>query len=344
MSIMFRVSIACLLSLCCGCEHQPTEIFVENDADSRECRYIENGRAPWETYRSRKIGDLCWFTKDLTAKAYQDGSPIEGARVSGADGERVVYTWAAANDPRGSCPAPYRVPTDEDFKALEIAAGMDSDDADESGWRGSAAGTRLRKSGDVSEVYDDASAKLLNRTGFSALPTEGVRAHYWTSSEEQDEAWSRSLSWGTWGWDRHSVKRSLRSKTQALSVRCVADYKLPPPPPRSSSKKPVDKDFLLLMDLAHPGASGSRAVDHPRPPPTRELAELTQVPDNVSIYWHLDVGNRTTRQVKSTITADGTFSYNEGYHDLSEHMFKTNENAGKISEADLLELIRCINR
>ncbi|HDR05263.1 MAG TPA: hypothetical protein ENN84_08480, partial [Candidatus Marinimicrobia bacterium] len=116
----------------------------------------------------------------------------------------------------------WRVPTDEDWKKLEIYLGMTQSQSNKTGWRGSDQGKKLKsKSGwDGTDI-----------AGFGALPggfrsydngsfyTVGYNAYFWSSSEVlSHHAWGRRL----YG-DYEEVDRYYYSRTYGFSVRCVRD-------------------------------------------------------------------------------------------------------------------------
>jgi len=95
-------------------------------------------------YGTVEINGLCWFSENVTAGLYADGSPIEeiqdslewSATNSGAWahannspelGELYgkLYNWAAVTDARGICTASWRLPTRAEHEALIVAAGTD---------------------------------------------------------------------------------------------------------------------------------------------------------------------------------------------------------------------------
>jgi uncharacterized protein (TIGR02145 family) len=129
------------------------------------------------------------------------------------------------------------VPTDQEWKGLEMDLGMSQSEADSTGWRGTDEGGKLKATG--TSHWESPLVSATNESGFSALPGGlraccgqnagnfyygapydcGRKAWMWTSGEQDDmEAWFRHL-------DNHSsqVERSATAKGVGLSVRCVQD-------------------------------------------------------------------------------------------------------------------------
>jgi uncharacterized protein (TIGR02145 family) len=93
------------------------------------------------------IGRQVWLARNLKATHFANGDPIPritGAAqwaAAGASGEPaqsayandearvardgLLYNYAAISDPRGICPAGFRVPTDSDWAELEASLGKD---------------------------------------------------------------------------------------------------------------------------------------------------------------------------------------------------------------------------
>jgi len=134
------------------------------------------------------------------------------------------------DDDRNVCPTGWHVPTDEDWKVLEIELGMSPEDADEMFWRGDAegVGSKLKSAGTA--YWNIPNTGATNESGFSALPG-GFRTdsggfneinsngHWWTATENSEShAWRRNLSTVSEG-----VERLTNNKRSGRSVRCVKD-------------------------------------------------------------------------------------------------------------------------
>ncbi len=193
-------------------------------------------------YKTVFIGDMEWMAENLRVTRYRDGSRITGGLTPGdwysstsgaytqhdddmgsAEIYGKLYNWYAVADERGLCPGGWHVPTDEDWKQLEIYLGLTSDDVDEYGSRGTVEGGKLKHVGVKYWTYPNEGAT--NETGFTALPGAyygggyfiGLLGGWWTSTERHEIAsWNRMLDNYTAG-----IFRLSNDKWEGFSVRCV---------------------------------------------------------------------------------------------------------------------------
>lgn len=122
-----------------------------------------------------------------------------------------------------ACPDGWHLPTDEEWKTLEIAIGMSSEEAEKIDWRGEKEGYFLKS---TTEWQKDENGS--NSAGFRALPAGGKQgdylglghqAYFWTASTEgENEAWGRGLEG-----KQIKIKRFKAAKTTYYSCRCVMD-------------------------------------------------------------------------------------------------------------------------
>jgi len=145
----------------------------------------------------------------------------------------LLYTWEAVmNDERsdsnvcGICPEEWHIPTDDDWKQLELALGMPQSELNKIYYRGTTEGAKLKSISGWSRQGNGT-----NESGFSALPM-GYRhyidgrfynirnyATFWSSTEvSNDQAWARYLSY-----ENSQINRYYDSKKSAFAVRCVKD-------------------------------------------------------------------------------------------------------------------------
>jgi uncharacterized protein (TIGR02145 family) len=141
-----------------------------------------------------------------------------------------LYNWYAVNDVRNIAPKGWHVPTDAEWKQLEMYLGMSQAQADDEGWRGTDEGNKLKETG--ATHWNGSNEGATNETGFSAVPA-GRRGSelgleyvygfmvfstcFWTSTEIVGNfAWSRYLHHNDPG-----VRRVRYCKPIGCSVRCV---------------------------------------------------------------------------------------------------------------------------
>jgi uncharacterized protein (TIGR02145 family) len=198
-------------------------------------------------YQTITIGTQVWMAENLKVTHYRNGDPIPNVTDNAAwqalsteayceynnDINNVatygrLYNWYAVGDSRNIAPAGWHVPTDAEWKQLEMYLGMSQTQADSTGWRGTTEGNKLRERGTTHWYFPNIGAT--NESGFSGLPG-GVRGYggpfdgmgssaaFWSSTEYGNySAWCRHLHY-----DYPRVHRSSADKDDGFSVRCVKD-------------------------------------------------------------------------------------------------------------------------
>jgi uncharacterized protein (TIGR02145 family) len=150
----------------------------------------------------------CWYNNDEANK------PIYGA----------LYNWFTANSDK-ICPTGWHVPTDPEFKTLEIFLGMTQVQADLLQWRGTDQGTQLKNTTGWN------TGNGTNTSGFSALPggyryygdgsfnNVGTLSYWWSSTQvSPTNAYYRRLDG-----DMEGVFRDGAVKTAGKYIRCLKD-------------------------------------------------------------------------------------------------------------------------
>jgi len=120
------------------------------------------------------VGDI---SGDITTKYYfwYNDDSVSYAKTHGA-----LYTWAAAmngaessnNNPsgvQGACPSGWHLPSDAEWKELEIYLGMSQKEADTIKARGTDEGDKLKEAGNIHWI--DLNTGATNSSGFTALPS-----------------------------------------------------------------------------------------------------------------------------------------------------------------------------
>ncbi len=198
-------------------------------------------------YQTIKIGDQWWMVSNLKVTRYRNGDaiqPVTGSTEwsnfsSGAycvynNDEKnkatygYLYNWYAVADSRKIAPEGWHVPTDDEWKELEMYLGMSQSEAGSTGWRGANEGGKLKEAGNAH--WSSGNSDATNESGFTALPGGyryysgsytyiGYYAYFWSSTEYSSyPAWYRHLFC-----NNSNVYRSNRSKDYGFSVRCVRD-------------------------------------------------------------------------------------------------------------------------
>jgi uncharacterized protein (TIGR02145 family) len=151
-----------------------------------------------------------WSGIDVGAWCYYDNDPSTEATYG------LLYNWHAVNDPRGLAPAGYHVPSDTEWTTLTTTLGG-----------GSVAGGKLKEAGLCHWITPNTSAT--NSSLFTALPggaryylgsyvNQGYNGYWWTSTEEDVNAWFRALSNGG-----GNIERNTDFKNEGKSVRFIKD-------------------------------------------------------------------------------------------------------------------------
>jgi uncharacterized protein (TIGR02145 family) len=198
-------------------------------------------------YKWVKIGNQIWMAENLRATNLNDGTPLHEItdntlwenNTTGAycwyDNDitsyenpyGALYNWYAVYTGKLS-PTGWHVPTDDDWKQLEIYLGMSQEQADEVWLRGTVEGGKLKDIG--TEHWNDPNIGATNETGFSALGG-GYRissgtfvdmkntGHWWSSTVfDPSNAWYRYIRA-----DNSTIGRLGNSNHLGFSVRCVKD-------------------------------------------------------------------------------------------------------------------------
>jgi uncharacterized protein (TIGR02145 family) len=198
-------------------------------------------------YQTVLIGDQCWMMENLKVTHYRNGDPIPHVTDGGTWSEDTsgaycnydndsanvatygrLYNWHAVDDSRNIAPAGWHVPTDDEWKQLEMHLGMSQAEADDVGWRGTDEGGKLKEAGTTH--WQSPNTGATNESGFTALPGGyrhndgtfyhmGDNAYFWSSTEiGSDYAWARHLTYSS-----SLVFRYDNYRRYGFSVRCVRD-------------------------------------------------------------------------------------------------------------------------
>jgi uncharacterized protein (TIGR02145 family) len=240
------VGIVDLVDLSSLVNYLTTGVYVLPDCPASTVTDVDGNE-----YKTVKIGTQVWMAENLKVTHYRNGDTIPnvvnggtwaglgtGAYCDYANDTTYVatygrlYNWFAASDSRNIAPAGWHVPTDSEFRVLEMSLGMSEATADSIWWRGSKEGDKLKETGTAHWAGSNAGAT--NISGFTALPA-GFRgydgdfnsslrtdAYFWATTEfvsyDNSSAYGRWLSYGY-----AQINRSGFVKQNGFSIRCVKD-------------------------------------------------------------------------------------------------------------------------
>ena len=195
-----------------------------------------------------QIGNQIWMSKNLNVSCYRNGdtipevtNPAKWANLtSGAwcyynnDPENgaiygKLYNWYAVNDQRGLAPIGWHIPTDNEWKILELELGMSKSDIDTIEFRGTIEGGMLKESGASHWLSPNTGAT--NKSGFSGLPAgyrylDGIfyyissGAGWWSATFENKYkgGWYRGVRT-----ENSKIIRNTFEENVGFSVRCILD-------------------------------------------------------------------------------------------------------------------------
>lgn len=240
--IMLFVCVLCVFILNCV-EGISTDPIIPEPNHQTDTMTDQDGN----TYTTIKIGNQWWMAENLKVTHYRNGDTIpewDNISTSGycvynfdenyADIYGYLYNWYAVNDSCNIAPEGWHVPTNEDWKELEISLGMNHSTADEEGFRGTHEGSKLAGYGLLWKDGDLKNTTAFDLSGFNVPPGGscfsdysgifhgiGYGAIFWTATEDSTDkshAWYRKLDYNSTKVGRFSFHKMI-----CYSVRLVKD-------------------------------------------------------------------------------------------------------------------------
>ncbi len=201
-------------------------------------------------YKTIEIGSQTWMAENLRTTRFTDNTEIDLVTDDSIWGSTAYpgycwyenneelfgniygayYNWMAVYTSR-LCPAGWHVPSDAEWKTLEMNLGMTQEQADAENQRGTTEGAQLKESG--TNNWFPGGIAGTNQSGFTALPggsrsifygifyNEGQNGLFWTSTGYYPiggVAYCRSLSYAS-----SAIFRYLQNLKFGLNVRCIRD-------------------------------------------------------------------------------------------------------------------------
>jgi uncharacterized protein (TIGR02145 family) len=215
------------------------------------------------TYTVVEVGNQIWFAENLRTSIYRNGDSIrsnlndqewgvylDGSAIYG-EGQSFcesfapsfdacneplslveygrLYNWFAVNDDRGLCPQGWHIPSDEEWKELELEIGMSIDEVNLTNVRGVNQGSMLKATfgwsddGSGSDQFGFSAHPAGNRltaTGWGDFTLGGSHTRFWSSTP----TWNGQAAWtrGLMNWN-NGIDRRDANALYGYSVRCLKD-------------------------------------------------------------------------------------------------------------------------
>jgi uncharacterized protein (TIGR02145 family) len=214
--LLASLLLSLLATVWTGCEKEETKNCTNSFTDDRD----------GEIYCIITIGTQTWMAENL--RYITDSSLLNPLNPSTVNAEYgLLYNFSEVNM---ACPSGWHLPSDDEWKVLELGMGMDSTSANSIYQRGSNEGSQLKST----DGWDSSNNGVegIDSYGFNALPAGeanpsygpyfnlGENASFWTSTvyDSTGGAWNRELSY-----DKAEIARSYYSQSMRFSCRCVQD-------------------------------------------------------------------------------------------------------------------------
>ena len=169
-------------------------------------------------YKYLSIGTQTWMAENLKTTKYNDATEIPlGSETTWSTVIAPGYCWykndsASYKKPYGGlynwyavnsgklCPTGWHVPSDDEWKTLEMFLGITQAQADGVYWRGTDLGAQLKNTSGWTSANIEKSGNGLNTSGFSAMP--GGQRDQWS-------AFSDNNYYGAWWSSTNSTEFSI---------------------------------------------------------------------------------------------------------------------------------------
>ncbi len=211
--------------------------FIDS-RDNKSYNTIMIGSQEWMA-ENLNIGDMIdsgtnqsQQTPEVIEKYCYDDESANCALYGGIYQWNETMQYITTESTQGICPVGWHLPSDEEWKILEISLGMSSSEADMIGYRGTTEGSKLAG---IEPLWADDNLDQhadFSTSGFYALPAGNWwdalndffgnlnNVSFWTSTEySTGHVWARSIES-----DRIKVGRQNGlEKISGVSVRCIKD-------------------------------------------------------------------------------------------------------------------------
>ncbi len=190
----------------------------------------QNNSSPEEENQNTGFqGSQTWMSANLDINDGLGGIIPYGNNPANVAKYGYLYTWAAANRVANSISG-WRLPSDQDWKILEMELGMDEVAANSTSYRGTNEGSKIAGRGDLwidGPIENDPD---FGYSGFDAIPGGLQDSDGWTWVDERNARyWTASEASPTTAWDRYlfygntKISRNATGKGAYYSVRLIQE-------------------------------------------------------------------------------------------------------------------------
>jgi uncharacterized protein (TIGR02145 family) len=229
MKIFNLLFILSALLLFASCEKEKTTTDFSGDSGT----FTDNRDS--QEYAWVKIGSQIWMAENLN---YGESNLACDCENNSTEKKGRFYSWSEACE---VAPEGWHLPSDEEWKVLEISLGMDQSEASDTGCRSGYLGYMLDKrnnriiiNGNIVFSEEGSEFKALYCGGYwmGYYDDANYKGYFWTATSagekyvlqtgpdthmETDQVWVRSLSAGG------CLSRDILFGWNGYSVRCVKD-------------------------------------------------------------------------------------------------------------------------
>lgn len=210
--------LLCVMAACCfACSDNEDKAIVPSVSPEAEGTWTDPRDGV--TYHWVRYGNLEWLCENVRAP-HSAGDAVTCEEVTEEDLPKFgyLYDFTAASTLGVE---EWRLPTDEDWKNLEMCLGMSEEETNQTGWRGHFTGTLLmQEEGSEIGLVCGGYAHDLGGFGTRKFQVDGI---YWTSTPDESQegyAWCRMITF-----NRDQVNRVTMTTKRYMSVRLVRDIK-----------------------------------------------------------------------------------------------------------------------
>jgi len=175
-----------------------------------------------KTYSYVTIGKQVWMTDNLAYKPINGNYWVYNNRQDKIAKFGYLYDWETA---RKGCPKGWHLPSDNEWKTLEMYLGMSQSAVNKREWRGNDEGRKLK-----SKTGWNCKSNGIDKFDFSALPGGSHNYDdYFFGIDDYGYWWSSTQSNAMFAWSRYlyylssDIYRDFVNKGHGFSVRCLKD-------------------------------------------------------------------------------------------------------------------------